>query len=77
MKWAKTIKHQTSISLNSKIFNILCEDSGSIAVSINGEYIFDVETLPKYEELVNIIKESEFIELEINEAMAIQQTWTQ
>lgn len=64
MRWAKTTKYQASVMINLKAYNILCEGDidEDYALSINGEYIKDVSTLPDYEEIVQIV--SEEIELE-------------
>lgn len=64
MKWAKTVRYQTSVQIEGQIFNVLLEGDfdNSFAMYINKEYTCDVEALPEYEELEQIIREE--IELE-------------
>ena len=64
MRWAKTTKYQASLMVDFKAFSIVCEggEGEDYALSINGEYIRDVQTLPTYEELVEEINQQESIE---------------
>lgn len=64
MRWAKTIKYQASVMIDLKAYNIVCEGEANedFAVSINGEYICDVSTLPTYEELLEMVSEQAAIE---------------
>lgn len=57
MKWYKTVRHQAILSIDGEVFNILCEDDDGIALSINGEYVRDVDTIPTYDELIDVIGE--------------------
>lgn len=64
MRWAKTIKYQVSLMVDFRAFNIVCEagDGEDYALSINGEYIRDLPSLPTYEELKEEINQQESIE---------------
>lgn len=64
MKWAKTTRYQTSVRIEGQVFNVLLESDfeNSFAVYVNSEYTCEVEALPEYEELEQIIREE--IELE-------------
>lgn len=58
MNWATTIKHQVTVVLDERAFHICVEEEdGDLMLSINNEYVRDVEALPEYEELVEIIEE--------------------
>lgn len=62
MKWIETKRYQAPVSVNGEMFNVLCEDDGGIALSINGDYVKDLDELPAQEELVGIIMEYAYIE---------------
>lgn len=62
MKWYKTVRHQAILSIDGETFNVLCEDDNGIALSINGEYVTDVDTIPTYDELIEFISEYAQIE---------------
>lgn len=57
MNWTITTKHQTTIEVKGRIFDIICETDcdGDIALIIEGEYICDIENLPTYKELLEYI----------------------
>lgn len=60
MRWATSVRHQTSIAVNGKIYNILCDGAKDedLALCVNGEYICDVQTLPDRDELIGFIEEN-------------------
>jgi len=61
MEWATTTKHQANISVEGKLFNIICESDldDNLALIINGEYICDVDKLPTHTELLEYIDQQE------------------
>ena len=64
MKWAKTVRYQASVEVQGQVFNVLLEGDfdDSFAMYINKEYTCDVEGLPDYDRLEEIIRDE--IELE-------------
>lgn len=72
MKWAKTVRYQTTLKLGRGVYNVLCEsdfDDG-YAVYINKEFVTDVETLPSQEELEDIILDNNVLEGTIKTGLA-------
>lgn len=72
MKWAKTTRYQSTITIRNKVFNVLCEsdfDNG-FAVYINGEFLADFEELPTRDQLVNTISEYNTLENTIKDGYA-------
>jgi hypothetical protein len=64
MKWAKTTKYQASITIGGKVFNVICERDldDCLTLTVNGEYLCDLEALPTYEELVEQIEQQLILE---------------
>lgn len=59
MPWERTVRYQTFVDFEEKIYRILCEkwDGEDFALYINGEYICDLLELPTNDELVEYIKQ--------------------
>lgn len=63
MKWAKTVRYQTSIVVSGTVYNVRGVDDGDgIAITMNGDYVCEVDNLPTHDELVNFIET--YLELE-------------
>ena len=62
MRWEITTRYQTMISLDGEYYKVTCEDDGGIMLSINDEYVKDLDCLPKEGELIEHIKEYAQIE---------------
>lgn len=72
MKWAKTVKYQTTLQVGRILYNVRCEsdfDDG-FSVYVNNEFVSDVEKLPTEEELVQIISDNLDIESTIKHGLA-------
>lgn len=69
MKWAKTTRYQTSVHLNGRVYNVLCESdfNDGYTLYINRQLITDIETLPTLDELTDIIADNTQIENTIKE----------
>lgn len=64
MRWAKSVRYQSSISYQDEVYNIICDrdEYDDIALSINGEYVCDLNELPTQEELEGYVDDYVTIE---------------
>jgi hypothetical protein len=72
MKWAKTVRYQTTAKVGRKVYNVLCEsdfDDG-FAIYVDKQFVADVDTLPTMEELTDIILENRELEETIKDGLA-------
>lgn len=55
MRW--TIQHVSTILIGLTPYRVVAEEDDGIALYINNEYVKDVDELPTYEELVELVEE--------------------
>lgn len=57
MRW--TIQHVSTILIGLTPYRVVAEEDDGIALYINNEYAKDVDELPTYEELVELVEEQD------------------
>lgn len=55
MRW--TIQHVSTILIGLTPYRVVAEEDDGVALYINNEYVKDVDELPTYEELVELVEE--------------------
>lgn len=57
MRW--TTQHVSTILIGLTPYRVVAEEDDGIALYINNEYVKDVDGLPTYEELVELVEEQD------------------
>lgn len=59
MRWAKNVSYISNVMIGLKSYRVTCEEDDGFVVMIDGEYIKDMDRLPTYEEVREMIQELE------------------
>lgn len=74
MRWRKSVEYRTEVPFDEEVFVVVARKEGDedcFAVTINGDYVGDVVTMPEREQLVEMIEEQLEIENKVNVGMSI------
>lgn len=57
MRWAKSVRYQANVVYEGIVYNIRCDSDfdEDLTLSIDGEYICDVDKLPSFEDVKDYI----------------------